>query len=124
MRIVSAALVAAAVSTPLVLAAAGAHATTQPGMLSVSQVVIDDHAILVRIRRHRWASSVHYLRGAEVRYEVSNRGTRPISLDILGSVTGVLRPGRHGSMLVYWSHRGRYVFRVQPHGPRLRVAVD
>jgi hypothetical protein len=93
-------------------------------VLSVSQVVIDDHAIRVRIRRHTWASSVHYLRGAEVRYEVSNRGTRPFSLDILGSVTGVLRPGRHGSMLVYWSHRGRYVFRVRPRGPRLRVAVD
>jgi hypothetical protein len=107
-----------------VLAVPAARATTQPGTVYVSKLVIDDHAIRVHVRRNTWASSVRYVRGAEVRFVVSNRGTRPVNLNILGSVTGVLRPGHTGTMLVSWTHRGRYVFRVRKNGPALRVAVS
>jgi len=78
---------------------------------------------MIRVRRHTWASVVHYPRGAEVRYDVSNRGRRAYSLDILGSVTGRLAPGRGTTMLVSWTHRGRFVFRALPNGARIVVWV-
>jgi hypothetical protein len=99
------------------------RATTMPGVLSVSKLVITDHAMMVRIRRHKWASVVHYPRGAEVRYDVSNRGTRPYSLNILGSVTGRLAPGRRAPILVYWGRRGTFVFRALPDGPKITVVI-
>jgi hypothetical protein len=104
----------------------GAHsvrATTQPGKVYVSSLVIQDNAIKVRIRRHTWAETVHYLRGAEVSYEVLNRGTRRFSLNILGSTTGVLAPGQGASILVVWTFRGSFRFRASPHGALLRVIV-
>ena len=100
-----------------------ADATTQPGKLYVSPLVIRDDAIKVRVRRLTWADDLRYLRGAEVRYEVVNRGTRRFSLNILGSITGVLAPGRRTSILVAWTHRGKFVFRASPKGARLRVTV-
>lgn len=100
-----------------------ADATTQPGKIYVSSMVIRDDAIKVRIRRHTWSDTLRYARGAEVRYEVINRGTRRFSLDILGSVTGVMAPGRRATILVAWSRRGRYVFQTAPRGGRLRVTV-
>jgi hypothetical protein len=105
------------------VAAAVAHATTQPGIVYVEQLRITDHAIFVRSRHHTWSSSVRYLRGAEVRYEVTNRGTRSYSLNVLGSVTGRLAPGRRTTILVYWPRRGTFTFRARPPGPRLRVSI-
>jgi hypothetical protein len=116
--------VGAAALAALVLGSAHvAHATTQPGTLYVSPLVIRDDAIKVRIRPVTWADKLRYVRGAEVRYEIVNRGTRRFSLNILGSTTGVLAPGRRTSILVAWTHRGRFVFHASPNGARLRVTV-
>jgi hypothetical protein len=101
----------------------GSRATTAPGVVSVSKLVITDRSVMVRVRRNTWSSVVHYRRGAEVRYDVSNHGTRAYSLDILGSVTGRLAPRRQTTMLVFWSHRGRFVFRALPKGARIVVWV-
>jgi hypothetical protein len=101
----------------------GSRATTAPGVVSVSKLVITDRAVMIRVRRHTWSSVVHYPRGAEVRYDVSNRGTRAYSLDILGSVTGRLGPGRQTTLLVAWTHRGKFVFRALPKGARIVVWV-
>jgi hypothetical protein len=101
----------------------GSRATTAPGIVSVSKLVITDRAVTVRIRRHTWSSVVHYRRGAEVRYDVSNRGRRAYSLDILGSDTGRLAPGRQTTLLVSWSRPGKFVFRALPKGARLGVWV-
>jgi hypothetical protein len=100
-----------------------AQATTVPGRLYISDLVITDNAVKVHIRRHTWADTIHYLRGAEVRYEVLNRGTRAYSLNILGSTTGRLSPGKRTSILVYWGRRGSFAFRASPRGARLRVIV-
>jgi hypothetical protein len=107
-----------------VAVAGRAAGTTQPGRVYVSRLVIRDDAVMVRIRRDTWAASIRYRRGAEVRYDVTNRGTRPYNLNILGSTTGLLRPGGRTSMLVAWTRRGRFVFRVTPRGARLRVVVE
>jgi hypothetical protein len=118
-------VVACAGSAAILGVVAAARATTQPGMLFVTKLVITDDAILIRGDKFMTRAAVpRYPRGTEVRYEVSNHGSRPFSLNILGSVTGVLRPGRHGSILVYWSWRGRFVFRARPNGPRIRIWVD
>jgi hypothetical protein len=122
------AIVRAAAAAAVTIAAAGiggasSRATTAPGVVSVSKLVITDHAVMIRIRRHTWASAVRYPRGAEVQYDVSNRGTRAYSLDILGSVTGRLAPGRQTTMLVSWTHRGKFVFRALPNGARIVVRV-
>ena len=59
----------------------------------------------------------------EVRYEVRNLGTHRFRLDILGSSTGMLAPGRRSPILVGWNHRGRFTFRARPSGPSMRVWV-
>jgi hypothetical protein len=105
--------------------AAGAKATTQPGTLYVVRLEITDDSVLFRgdkfLTRKLYP---HYPRGADVRYDVVNRGTRAFSLNILGSTTGVVRPGKQRSILVYWGRRGRFVFRPRPAGPTIRVWVD
>ena len=118
---------AAAAAVAVVVAALGgpgrADGTTAPGRVYVSKLVIRDDAVEVRIRRDRWAATLRYRRGAEVRYEVTNSGTRPFNLNMLGSTTGLLRPGGRTTMLVAWNRRGSFVFRATPRGPRLRVVV-
>jgi hypothetical protein len=117
------AAIALAIAAACVGGAGSSRATTAPGVVSVSKLVITDRAVMIRIRRHTWVSVAHYSRGAEVRYDVSNRGTRAYSLDILGSVTGRLAPGRQTTILVAWTHRGKFVFRALPNGARVVVWV-
>jgi hypothetical protein len=115
--------VALAAATACLAGIHDAGATTVPGRLYITSLRITDSAITAHIRRHVWASTIHYRRGAEVRYEVVNRGTRAYSLDILGSATGRLTPGKRTSILVYWGRRGHFVFRAAPRGARLSVVV-
>jgi hypothetical protein len=112
-----------AAATACLGAARSARATTVPGRLYISDLVITDNSVKVHVRRDLWAETLHYQRGAEVRYEVLNRGSRAFGLNILGSTTGMLRPGRRTSILVYWGRRGSFVFRASPRGGRLRVVV-
>jgi hypothetical protein len=115
----------AAASVLGVVAAGGARATTQPGTLYVVKLVITDDTVVFGGDKFLTRSSIpHYPRGADVRYDVRNRGTHSFSLNILGSTTGVVRPGGQRSILVYWGRRGRFVFRPRPDGPRIRVWVD
>jgi hypothetical protein len=119
-------LICLAAATVLgVVAAGGARATTQPGTLYVVRLVIKDDSVAFRGDKFMTRSSIpHYPRGTDVRYEVRNRGTHPFSLNILGSTTGLVRPGKERSILVYWSTRGKFVFHPQPNGPRIRIWVD
>lgn len=117
-------LAGAAALTALALVA-GAQATTQPGMLFVSRLVITDRTILIRGDKFMTPAAIpRYPRGTDVRYEVSNRATRAFSLNILGSVTGRIAPGRKATILVYWARRGKFVFRARPNGPSVRMWVD
>lgn len=115
--------VALAAATVGLAEAHSARATTVPGRLYITNLVITDTTIKAHIRRHTWAATIHYLRGVEVRYEVLNRGSRAYSLNILGSATGLLQPGKRTSILVYWGRRGSFVFRASPRGARLKVIV-
>jgi hypothetical protein len=104
--------------------AGASHATTTPGVLSVAKLVIkDDKVVFVRDEFMTRTGIPRYPRGADVRYDVRNRGTRPYSLNILGSVTGTIAPRGQRSILVYWGRRGRFTFRVRPDGPVFRIWV-
>src|SRR5262249_39520709 len=109
----------------VLVCATAARATTQPGTLYVVRLVITDHNVVFRGDKFLTKQAYpHYPRATDVRYEVRNRTSRPLSLNILGSVTGVVKPGAMRSILVYWGRRGRFVFRPQPGGPPIRVLVD
>jgi hypothetical protein len=104
--------------------AGASQATTTPGVLSVAKLVIrDDKVVFVRDDFMTKMGFPHYPRGADVRYDVRNLGTRPYSLNILGSVTGAIAPRGQRSILVYWGRRGKFTFRVRPNGPMLRIWV-
>jgi hypothetical protein len=104
---------------------AGAQATTAPGVLFISKLVLTDGAIQIRGDKFMTPAGIpRYPRGTDVRYEVWNRGTRPLTLDILGSSTGRLRPGKRTTILVYWARRGKFAFRARPSGPQIRIWVD
>jgi hypothetical protein len=105
--------------------ASAAPATTTPGLLYVKRLVITNEKILISGHtRPKMTDRVQrYKRGVLVRYEVRNRGTRAYRLNILGSSTGTLTPGRHAPILVAWNRRGTYTFRAIPAGPRMRVVV-
>lgn len=119
--------VAAAAATAAVLLAAGAGrapATTQPGVLYTSTLVITDAKIVIADNKFAARTGyARYPRGSMLRYTVVNRGTRRFTLNILGSSTGVLRPGRKAMILVNWDRRGRFNFRAAPGGPTLRIRV-
>jgi hypothetical protein len=118
-------LVAAAAAAAALLGSAAARATTQPGTLYVVRLEITDHGVVFRGDKFLTKQAFpHYPRATDVRYEVRNRTAQPLSLNILGSVTGVVRPGAMRSILVYWGRRGRFVFRPRPDGPAIRVWVD
>lgn len=117
---VAAALAAATVG---LAEAQSVRGTTVPGRLYITNLVITDTTIKAHVRRNSWTATIHYPRGVEVRYDVLNRGSRVYSLNILGSVTGRLRPGKRASILVYWGRRGSFVFRAAPRGARLKVVV-
>jgi hypothetical protein len=104
--------------------AGASRATTTPGVLSVAKLVIrDDKVVFVRDDFMTKMGFPHYPRGSDVRYDVRNLGTRPYSLNILGSVTGTIAPRGQRSILVYWGRRGKFTFRVRPNGPMLRIWV-
>jgi hypothetical protein len=93
-------------------------------MLFFVRLVITDEKVLIRGDKFMTRTGIpHYPRGTDVRYAVRNRGSRPVSLNILGSSTGRLAPGQQRHILVYWSRRGKFVFRARPNGPALRIWV-
>jgi hypothetical protein len=105
--------------------ASAAPGTTTPGLLYVKKLVITNEKILVsgHTRPKMTDRIQRYRRGVLVRYEVRNRGTRSFQLNVLGSSTRTLAPGRGDQILVAWNRRGSYTFRARPGGPRMRVIV-
>ena len=109
----------------VVAAGGAARATTQPGTLYVVRLVVTDHKVTFRGDKFLTKSAFpRYPRGSDVRYDVRNRATHAFSLDILGSETGLVRPGQLRSILVYWARRGKFVFHPRPTGPAIHVWVD
>jgi len=101
-----------------------APATTQPGVLYTSTVIITDGKIVIADNKFAARTGfARYPRGSMLRYTVVNRGTHAFTLNILGSSSGRLPPGRKNTMLVNWDRRGKFRFRAVPNGPRMSVRV-
>jgi hypothetical protein len=116
-----------AVSALSARGAAGAPATTKPGVLYIAKTIVTDTAIKIPKDQFRRGTQVRYPRGALIRYDVTNRGTRAYALEIWGSKTTVMRPARRASLLINWNYRGTYVYQLlykgKPAGPRGTVII-
>jgi hypothetical protein len=70
---------------------------------------------------------IRYPRGAIIRYEATNKGTRAYAFKVWDSVTRVMRPRGNDSVLINWNYRGRFVYRTlfrgKPFGPKGVIEV-
>jgi len=89
--------------------------------LTDAKIVMHEPARLVR------KGIIRYPRGAIIRYDVTNNGTRAYALKVWDTVTRVMKPGGHDSFLVNWNYRGRYVYRTlfrgKPLGPKGLIEI-
>jgi hypothetical protein len=107
MLAVSAALVGA-----IVLPAA-VHArpqTTTPGVIYVIKTTVDDKGIHIPKDKFTRNGVSRYPRGALIRYEFTNKGTKPYAVRIWATETVVIKPGHQAIRLVNWAYRGDYTY--------------
>lgn len=91
-----------------------APATTTPGVIYVVKVTITNTAIT--IPKDKFSLHTKYPRlprGAQIRYEILNKGTRPVSFKLWGSTTGVMkaRVGKD-AIFINWTYRGKFLYEV------------
>jgi hypothetical protein len=99
--------------TAVVLAAGGVAgssvATTKPGVIYVLKVPVDDKGIHVPKDQFTRNGITRYPRGAQIRYEFTNKGTRPYAVTIWASESVVMKPrGGHATVFINWQYRGDY----------------
>jgi hypothetical protein len=101
--------------------------TTTPGTVYVVKTVITDTK--VTIARDKYTRrGVHRLpRGAEIRYSITNKGTKPYELKIWETISRVMRPGRHEFLYINWQFRGTYryvlLYHGKPAGPKGTIVI-
>lgn len=104
---VSVALVAA-VAVPATVVAR--PLTTTPGVIYVLKTPVDDKGIHIPKDKFTRNGVSRYPRGAIIRYEFINKGTKPYAVRMWGAETLVMKPGRKESLLVNWAYRGDYTY--------------
>ncbi len=114
---VTAAFVAAAAVVPA--ATPARPLTTTPGVIYVLKTPVDDKGIHVPKDQFTKNGVTRYPRGAIIRYEFTNKGTKPYAVHMWGADTVVMKPGGHAAMLVNWQYRGEYHYWRLLHGRRL-----
>ena len=83
--------------------------TTKPGVIYVLKVPVDDKGIHVPKDRFTKNGITRYPRGAEIRYEFTNKGTKPYAVHVWGADSVVMKArGGHATMFVNWQYRGDY----------------
>ncbi|MDX6426433.1 MAG: hypothetical protein QOD52_1838 [Gaiellaceae bacterium] len=99
---------AAAIAVP-----ATVHArpqTTTPGVIYVIKTTVDDKGIHIPKDKFTRNGVTRYPRGALIRYEFTNKGTKPYAVRIWASSTLVMKPGQKQARLVNWAYRGDYTY--------------
>ncbi len=104
-HVVMAVALAALVATG---AASARTQTTTPGVVYVLKTVVDDKGIHIPKDRFTRNGITRYPRGALIRYELTNKGTKPYAVHIWAASTIVMRPGKHATMFVNWNYRGTF----------------
>jgi hypothetical protein len=82
--------------------AAATPDTTRPGVVYRVNVVIFDNRMTI--------SHATYVRGAIIRYHVTNKGSKPYGWVVQGvPLPKALRPGQTSKILINWWRRGKFV---------------
>lgn len=105
--IATAALVAAFALPAVVMAR---PQTTTPGVIYVITTPVDDKGIHVPKDKFTRNGVSRYPRGAIIRYEFVNKGTKPYVVRMWAAETLVIKPGHKAAMLVNWAYRGDYTY--------------
>ena len=102
--------------------------TTTPGQVYIVKVTLTNNAIV--IPKDKFSVGLkypRYPRGAVIQYRFTNKGSRPFSVRIWASKTGVISPGHSDSVLVDWNYRGMFnyetLYRGKPAGPHGFVTI-
>jgi hypothetical protein len=108
---------------------AGAAAqTTAPGQTYVVPLTLTNTAIIIpKDRYSKGYAYPRYPRGGSVRYDVTNKGSRPYSFKIWIFTTPVIPPGHEVPVLLNWNFRGIFHYETlydgKPLGPKGYVTV-
>jgi hypothetical protein len=84
--------------------------TTTPGVIYVIKTPVDDKGIHVPKDKFTRNGVTRYPRGAIIRYEFVNKGTKPYAVRMWAADTVVMKPGGKTQMLVNWAYRGDYTY--------------
>jgi len=84
--------------------------TTTPGVIYVIKTPVDDEGIHIPKDKFTRNGISRYPRGALIRYEFVNKGTKPYAVRMWAADTVVMKPGRRAQMLVNWAYRGDYTY--------------
>lgn len=93
--------------------------TTKPGVIYVLKTVVDDKGIHIPKDQFTRNGISRYPRGALIRYDFVNRGTKPYAVHIWATDTVVMKPGARAVRLVNWQYRGTYYYWRVLRGHRL-----
>ncbi len=85
--------------------------TTTPGVIYVIKTPVDDKGIHVPKDQFTRNGVTRYPRGAIIRYEFVNKGTKPYAVRMWAADTLVMKAhGGKAQMLVNWAYRGDYTY--------------
>ncbi|MFL5926788.1 MAG: hypothetical protein ACJ77E_07625 [Gaiellaceae bacterium] len=121
MRNAKATAAAAVVLAAILPAATQAQpSTTKPGVIYVLKVPVDDKGIHIPKDQFTRKGVTRYPRGALIRYEFTNKGTKPYAVHVWGADTVVMKArGGKAAMLINWQYRGEYHYWRISKGKRL-----
>jgi hypothetical protein len=84
--------------------------TTTPGVIYVIKTPIDDKGVHIPKDKFTRNGVTRYPRGALIRYEFVNKGTKPYAVRMWAAETTIMKPGRKTQILVNWAYRGDYTY--------------
>jgi hypothetical protein len=95
--------------------------TTTPGVIYVLKVTVDDKGIHIPKDKFTKNGITRYPRGAQIRYEFTNKGSKPYAAFVWGADTVVMKPhGGHASLFINWNYRGTFHYYRELHGKRIK----
>lgn len=94
--------------------------TTTPGVVYVLKTPVDDTGIHFPKDKYTRHGITRYPRGAEIRYEFTNKGSKPYAAFVWATDTVAMKPhGGHATMFVNYQYRGTYHYYRVLHGKRI-----
>ncbi len=108
--------------------ASASSSTAAPGQVYIVKTTLTNTAIIIPPDKFDVGLKYpRYPRGAAIQYKVTNKGTRPYSVQIWAGTTRVISPGHTDTILLNWNYRGNYVYRTlyrgKPAGPHGYVTI-